>query len=364
MQSAGAVTSTNHLRFEPTNKGDNLEIVDGGITARRTVSFNKGATYIASPLTARNITLRNAQLSAFKVSFTILEDANWAGGLKVGFTATNPSTIDLNSKHISDLPSSVIADFDRTQVSCLATKAILPKTHGVDDVVSVILTSDYRVFHVEFNHALVLSVNAPAPLGQAQIYFIVELYGQTQSIRLEAVPDSCAASPSTPAPTTRSPSTPAPTTPAPTTPTPTTRSPSTPAPTTPAPTTRSSSSALVTQAPLTAQQKSSSDSDHELEIVLRVSAATAQLEGERSSWLELIANLESKIACMLLAIAHTLTHSHTHTHRVLEIALTIWVDVAALELAATTTTAAPPTEANTHQCMLVLSDWLHDWLSE
>jgi hypothetical protein len=120
----------------------------------------------------------------------------------------------------------------------------------------------------------------------------------------------------------------------------------------------------VTQAPLTAQQKSSSDSDHELEIVLRVSAATAQLEGERSSWLELIANLESKIACMLLAIAHTLTHSHTHTHRVLEIALTIWVDVAALELAATTTTAAPPTEANTHQCMLVLSDWLHDWLSE
>jgi hypothetical protein len=33
-------------------------------------------------------------------------------------------------------------------------------------------------------------------------------------------------------------------------------------------------------------------------------------------------------------------------------------------LAATTTTAAPPTEANTHQCMLVLSDWLHDWLSE
>jgi hypothetical protein len=192
---------TSKYSFEQHNKGQNLEISEHGMLARRVKSFMQSSTYIPTPLAAGLITIGDKDLQGFKVTLTIVEEERWAGGLKLGFTTTDPSTLDFTDLQISNCPVVLRASLDKHKLhvgyikqNCAWLKIIavdLTKHHGPGDVISMAFTPHDNKLFIEFNDQVVID-GADLPdqwlqqfnTNQQRIFFVVEPYGQTKTVRL------------------------------------------------------------------------------------------------------------------------------------------------------------------------------------
>jgi hypothetical protein len=189
--------------FEQHNKGQNLEISEHGMLARRVTSYTNSATYIATPLVAGSITIGDKPMQGFKVTLTIVEDEAWLASLKMGLTTTDPSTLDFSKLQATACCPVVQADFDRDTVdithndhgsSSRLARAILPKQHGAGDVISIAFTPHDNKLFIEFNDQVVID-GADLPdqwlqqfnANQQRIFFVVDVHGQTKAVRLSPV---------------------------------------------------------------------------------------------------------------------------------------------------------------------------------
>jgi hypothetical protein len=163
--------------FSTTNKGANIEICERGSLARRTASFANGATYIPEPLQAAAVTVGTHIVFGYMISVSIVEHQRRVGGLRMGITITDPSTIDFACARLNELQCTIMANFSNSSVwlfdtfdtkkielytdNAVTNEAPLRKPHGVGDVVRMVYTPHDAMLFLEFNSEIVLQVRAP-----------------------------------------------------------------------------------------------------------------------------------------------------------------------------------------------------------
>jgi len=160
------------VRICDGNKGENLELCEDYLLARRTASFYHSSCYLANPLRETMMRIGEQTHIGYSIALEIVEVEDWAGGLKLGFTVTNPSDIQFASIHITEVPYMCGFDFDGAMVTSNVVDAVgvqtngpsqtLPHRHTKTDKVRAILSLSTKKLLLEFNETIV-PMDFPVP---------------------------------------------------------------------------------------------------------------------------------------------------------------------------------------------------------
>jgi hypothetical protein len=184
--------------------GKNLEVTEGGWVARRLASFRHTSAFITNALMPCAFTIGDEVAFGYKITVTILEKEDWAGGLKLGFTFTDPSPVAFQTIHLTDVPNSISIDFDWATMAVTEITELKSqkrhaqhrwhKKHSVGDVVSFAYCPNQAKFFVEFNSEPLFELDEPEiwkaryDHSNGQVWGLLEPYGQTKTVRLSPIP--------------------------------------------------------------------------------------------------------------------------------------------------------------------------------
>lgn len=168
------VCSISEYKFSE-NCGDNVEINEDKITARRNFSYNHGIT-IAVPALNVNVPIK-----------VLIEqvDTNWESSLIVGIVTGSPDKVELASSSINLKGNCCVISEDYVLINGIKTKSSYGQCLSnleEGDVIGISITNDGNVIlsknNLEGKH---LSVNLPKGVP---VYALFDMYGQCQQIKL------------------------------------------------------------------------------------------------------------------------------------------------------------------------------------
>jgi hypothetical protein len=162
------VTSmSEEYQFCESNHGSKLRLLEQGMVARRVELFYHSTAFIQTPLVPTVLRLGTEIVTGYAITVSILEHESWAGGLKLGFSRSDPSRVRLDTTQIYTFANTLVASFDRAHVRVFESatsdegaesicSGALGKEHNVNDVISFVISEEEDKFFIDFNGKIVV----------------------------------------------------------------------------------------------------------------------------------------------------------------------------------------------------------------